>query len=84
MSSNHGPNIYSLRRRAQATHKQQQRNEDPKKDLSERSASRTIESGLGVLDNNSVNFLMALVMSVGGMMVASWFWGLPMQSILKT
>jgi len=46
--------------------------------------SRKIETGSGVLDNNSVNFLMALVMSVGGMVVASWYWNLPLRSILQT
>jgi uncharacterized membrane protein len=45
--------------------------------------SRIIESGsIGLLDNNEVNFLMALTMSLGAMGVASWVWGVPMQSIL--
>jgi len=45
--------------------------------------SRKIETGLGVLDNNAVNLLMALIMSVGGMVVASWYWNLPLRSILQ-
>lgn len=45
--------------------------------------SRQIESGLDLLDNNAVNLLMALVMSVGGMLVASVVWGLPLRSILS-
>ncbi|RDL37659.1 putative transmembrane protein 19 [Venustampulla echinocandica] len=45
--------------------------------------SRVVESGpLGLLDNNEVNFLMALAMSVGAMAIASWVWGVPMSTIL--
>ncbi|KAK2595132.1 hypothetical protein QQS21_007158 [Conoideocrella luteorostrata] len=45
--------------------------------------SRTIESGWDILDNNDVNFLMASIMSVGGMGVAAWYWGVPLESVLK-
>lgn len=45
--------------------------------------SRVVESGWDVLDNNDVNFLMACAMSVGGMAVASWYWGVPMDAVLK-
>jgi uncharacterized membrane protein len=45
--------------------------------------SRVVESGsVGLLDNNEVNFLMALTMSLGGMAVAGWFWDVPLSSIL--
>ncbi len=44
--------------------------------------SRTVESGLSLLDNNEVNFLMALTMSLGAMGVAGWFWDVPFSSIL--
>jgi len=44
--------------------------------------SRNVESGLAILDNNEVNFLMALMMSVGAMGVASWIWEIPFSSIL--
>ncbi len=37
--------------------------------------SRVVEAGWGVLDNNEVNFLMALNMSAGAMLVAAWYWG---------
>lgn len=43
--------------------------------------SRKVESGLALLDNNDVNFLMAATMSVGAMAVASWAWGVPLSSI---
>jgi uncharacterized membrane protein len=43
--------------------------------------SRVIESGFGLLDNNEVNFLMALTMSLGAMGVASWVWSIPLESI---
>lgn len=44
--------------------------------------SRVVESGWDLLDNNDVNFLMAVMMSVGGMAVASWYWGVPIQSVM--
>ena len=45
--------------------------------------SRIVESGwLSLLDNNEVNFLMALTMSLGAMGVAGWFWDVPFSSIL--
>ncbi|GAB1193780.1 hypothetical protein APSETT444_003008 [Aspergillus pseudonomiae] len=37
--------------------------------------SRKVESGRDLLDNNAVNVLMAFIMSVGAMGVASWVWG---------
>jgi hypothetical protein len=37
---------------------------------------------LSFLDNNEVNFVMALTMSLGAMGVASWFWNVPFSSIL--
>ncbi len=45
-------------------------------------ASRQIESGFGLLDNNTVNFLMASIMSIGGIIVASYAWNLPLHSIV--
>jgi len=45
--------------------------------------SRKVESGLALLDNNEVNFLMALTMSLGAMGVASWFWDVPFSSIFS-
>ncbi|CAL3967706.1 hypothetical protein PZA11_003937 [Diplocarpon coronariae] len=45
--------------------------------------SRVVESGsLAILDNNQVNFVMALTMSVGAMGIASWFWDVPLSSII--
>ena len=44
--------------------------------------SRMVESGASLLDNNEVNLLMALTMSLGAMGVASWFWDVPFGSIL--
>ena len=45
-------------------------------------ASRKVESGLDLLDNNAVNLLMALIMSLGGMMAASWYWHVPLMTVL--
>ena len=44
--------------------------------------SRHVVNGLGILDNNEVNVLMALLMSVGGIFIASYIWHIPSQSIL--
>lgn len=45
--------------------------------------SRRVESGLGLLDNNAVNVLMALLMSIGGMVVTSYIWHVPLRSVLS-
>ena len=52
---------------------------DPKKQ--DDPPSRRIESGMGVLDNNGVNLLMAATMSLGGMVVMGYMWGVPLLSI---
>ncbi|KAF9889557.1 hypothetical protein FE257_007267 [Aspergillus nanangensis] len=44
--------------------------------------SRRVESGLDLLDNNAVNVLMALTMSVGAMAVASWMWGISVYGLI--
>ncbi|KAF5246085.1 hypothetical protein FANTH_6992 [Fusarium anthophilum] len=44
--------------------------------------SRAVENGWDLLDNNDVNFLMAVTMSVGGMAAASWYWDVPIQSVM--
>lgn len=46
--------------------------------------SRVVESGWDILDNNDVNFLMAFSMSMGSMIIASQYWGLPLQDVLKS
>ena len=46
-------------------------------------ASRHVESGLGLLDNNAVNILMAASMSIGGMLVAGILWDIPISSIFS-
>ncbi|KAI9723972.1 MAG: hypothetical protein M1812_000690 [Candelaria pacifica] len=46
-------------------------------------SSRRIESGYGVLDNNGVNLLMAFVMSSGSMVLASWYWEIPLTTIMQ-
>ena len=45
--------------------------------------SRRIESGLGLLDNNAINVLMAFLMSIGGMLMSSYLWHVPLRSILS-
>lgn len=46
-------------------------------------ASRAAESGWDIFDNNDVNFIMAFSMSLGSMVIASWYWGDSIQDILK-
>lgn len=58
---------------------------DPKKKMRQSSfgdgqPTRVAESGFNVLDNNEVNFLMALTMSLGAMGVAGWLWDVPISS----
>ncbi len=43
--------------------------------------TRHVESGLGILDNNAVNLLMAVLMSLGGMVFASWLWHIPLRTL---
>ncbi|KAK7951654.1 uncharacterized protein PG986_007382 [Apiospora aurea] len=45
--------------------------------------TRIVESGFDWLDNNEVNFLMALTMSISAMAGAGWYWGIPLSSILQ-
>jgi uncharacterized membrane protein len=44
--------------------------------------TRVVETGLDILDNNQVNFLMALAMSVGAMAIAGWAWGVPLRTVI--
>ncbi len=53
-----------------------------KEDAHNTKPSRVVENGWDLLDNNDVNFLMAFGMSLGAMVVASWYWQVPMSSIL--
>lgn len=46
-------------------------------------SSRLVESGLDILDNNEVNFLMASTMSMGSMIVAGWYWGYSWDTIFS-
>ncbi|RYP55313.1 hypothetical protein DL768_000068 [Monosporascus sp. mg162] len=45
--------------------------------------TRVVENGFDLLDNNDVNFLMAFTMSIGAMAIASWYWGIPLNSVLN-
>ena len=44
--------------------------------------SRYVGSGQDLLDNNQINFLMATIMSVGGMVIASIIWKVPLSNTL--
>ncbi|KAI5923105.1 integral membrane protein DUF92 [Camillea tinctor] len=59
------------------------KNKHRKPSFGDSKPTRITESGLDVLDNNEVNFLMASIMSVGGMAVAGWYWGIPLSSIAE-
>lgn len=57
-------------------------NKSLKSSLKQSHPSRIIENGyLNILDNNEVNFLMALTMSLGAMGIASRVWNVPFSSI---
>lgn len=43
--------------------------------------SRKVESGSGLLDNNDVNVLMAVAMSLGGIILAGYVWNQPLSGI---
>ncbi|KAB5525762.1 integral membrane protein DUF92-domain-containing protein [Coniochaeta sp. 2T2.1] len=60
------------------------RNRHRRSSFGDEKASRVVESGLwDLLDNNDVNFLMALTMSFGAMGVAGWYWGVPMNQMFS-
>ncbi|KAM6487948.1 integral membrane protein DUF92-domain-containing protein [Trichoderma sp. SZMC 28011] len=67
---------------SEATDKFDPKNKHRKPSFGDEQPSRVVENGWDLLDNNDVNFLMAVTMSVSGMAVASWYWGLPWQSLL--
>lgn len=66
----------------EVTDKFDPKNKHRKPSFGDEQPSRIVENGWDLLDNNDVNFLMAVTMSVGGMAVASWYWGVPWQSLL--
>ncbi|KAI0974076.1 integral membrane protein DUF92 [Xylaria arbuscula] len=59
------------------------KNKHRKPSFGDNRPTRVAETGWDLLDNNDVNFLMAFTMSVGGMIVAAWYWGIPIASILQ-
>ncbi|GAB1313849.1 hypothetical protein MFIFM68171_04059 [Madurella fahalii] len=65
-----GPNRYDARNRHRRS------------SFGDEKPSRVVESGWDLLDNNDVNFLMAFAMSVGAMAVASWYWQIPLSSVV--
>ncbi|PNP58006.1 hypothetical protein THARTR1_02164 [Trichoderma harzianum] len=67
---------------SEATDKFDPRNKHRKPSFGDEQPSRVVENGWDLLDNNDVNFLMAVTMSVSAMAVASWYWELPWQSLL--
>lgn len=59
------------------------KNKQRKPSFGDEQPSRIVVTGMDLLDNNDVNFLMAVIMSVGAMAGASWYWGIPIQNVLK-
>lgn len=59
------------------------RNKHRRPSFGDEKPSRVVESGWDLLDNNDVNFLMAFGMSIGAMAVASWYWQVPLSSVLR-
>ncbi|KAM0451312.1 hypothetical protein ACHAO4_005984 [Trichoderma viride] len=58
------------------------KNKHRKPSFGDEKPSRIVENGWDLLDNNDVNFLMAVTMSMSAMGAASWYWGVPWQSML--
>jgi uncharacterized membrane protein len=54
-----------------------------KSSFGDQGPSRVIENGWDLLDNNDVNFLMAFIMSIGAMALASWHWNVPLTQIVQ-
>lgn len=59
------------------------KNKHRKSSFGDKRPSRIVESGWDLLDNNDVNFLMAVIMSTGAMWIAAWSWGIPPKTILN-
>lgn len=72
----------SAKKTATGNNKYDPRNKQRRSSFGDERPSRVVENGWDLLDNNDVNFLMAFGMSVGAMAVASWYWGVPLQSVL--
>ncbi|KAK4080128.1 hypothetical protein H0G86_006263 [Trichoderma simmonsii] len=68
---------------SETTDKFDPKNKHRKPSFGDEQPSRVVENGWDLLDNNDVNFLMAVTMSVSAMAVASWYWELPWQSLLN-
>ncbi|KAI1500860.1 integral membrane protein DUF92 [Biscogniauxia marginata] len=58
------------------------KNKHRKPSFGDAKPTRVTESGIDLLDNNEVNFLMASIMSIGAMAVTGWYWGIPLSSIV--
>jgi uncharacterized membrane protein len=68
---------------AEGTDRYDPKNKHRKPSFGTEGPSRVTEAGWDILDNNEVNFLMALSMSVGSMIITSSYWGQPLENILK-
>ncbi|KAK5661291.1 hypothetical protein OQA88_11186 [Cercophora sp. LCS_1] len=60
------------------------RNKHRRSSFGDEKPSRVVENGWDLLDNNDVNFLMAFGMSIGAMAMTSWYWNVPLQSVLPS
>lgn len=56
---------------------------EPAQNFGDEKPSRVSVNGMDLLDNNDVNFVMAVMMSIGAMFVAGWYWDIPVQSALQ-
>lgn len=71
-----------LRRKMGEQPKQKQQGQTEQESGSGSEDSRKLVVGRDWLDNNQINALMAACMSLGGMGVAAWWWGIPLSSLL--
>lgn len=57
-----------------SSHKYDAKDKHRRPSFGDERPSRIVETGWNLLDNNDVNFLMAVLMSTGAMAVAAWYW----------
>jgi uncharacterized membrane protein len=74
--------VHAERDKDEALRKRNGADRDEKATPAAREESRRVLVGMDWLDNNQINLLMAACMSAGGVGVASWYWGIPLSSII--
>jgi uncharacterized membrane protein len=69
-------------RKTEGTQKRKAGDKSDESTFGDEQPSRVVENGWDLLDNNDVNFIMAVTMSVGAMAVMAWRWEIPILEVL--